>query len=410
MKLNRKYIWNILLIVCITAVAMYFALKDNFSAIMDAIARMNPLMLILVMAWGMLYNAIWGISYVIMGRRYIKNYSLLEGIEVAFVGTFFAGITPSSTGGQFGQIYILRKQGIKVSDGASLLWADFIIYQTAMMIYVTILFALRFAHYANLSAWFWMVFLGYIVNLVVIVGLYTIALFPNVYIRLSGRLAKVMSHFKFIKNPEKIVANWTSQVENFTVEIKKLAEAKKMILQCLLINFVRLTLYYMLPFVVARAIGIDLHLSQLIDVMALSSFVTMANSFIPLPGASGGTEVVFSLMFSGMLGSLTGAVLLLWRVSSYYLPLIAGAVIFLVLKNHYDRMSAAASTDSPAPQQPERMEASGTRPALPDANRTQVGLDAQIQKKMSESAAARQPAQSQAPSSGQKDSSSDPSA
>ena len=41
----------------------------------------------------------------------------------------------SATGGQFGQIYIMKKQGIKVSDAASLLWADFIVYQTTMMIY-----------------------------------------------------------------------------------------------------------------------------------------------------------------------------------------------------------------------------------------------------------------------------------
>lgn len=363
MKFNKKYFWNILLIVVVTVIAMYFALRDNFSLIMQSISSMNPIMLVLVLIWGMLYTGVWGVSYQIMGKRYIPDYSLLKGIAVAFVGTFFAGITPSSTGGQFGQIYILKKQGIKVSDGASLLWADFIIYQTTMMIYVTILFILRFSHYANLSAWFWIIFVGYLVNLVVVIGLYTIALFPGMYIKLSVWAARLLSKLKFIKNPDQIVANWTSQMTNFTVEIKKLSQAKDMIVQCMLVNFIRLTLYYSLPFVIARSLGIDLKIGQLIDVLALSSFVSMANSFIPLPGASGGTEVVFTLLFSRMLGALTGAVLLLWRVSSYYVPVIAGAVIFMFLKNHYDRLD-----DEKSP--PGVLEHSQT--GLPDPGSTKV--------------------------------------
>ncbi len=55
--------------------------------------------------------------------------------------------------------------------------ADFIIYQTTMMIYVSILFLLRFAYYSAQSAWFNIILLGYIINAVVVVALYTIALF-----------------------------------------------------------------------------------------------------------------------------------------------------------------------------------------------------------------------------------------
>lgn len=346
MKMNKKYLWNILLILAITAVAMYFSLKDNFEEIVTAIAGMNPFMLVLVVCWGMLYNAVWGVSYQVLGSRYKKKYSLLEGITVALVGTFFAGITPSSTGGQFGQIYVLKKQGISYSDGASLLWADFIIYQTTMMIYVTILFALRFSHYANLSAWFWMVFVGYLVNLVVVLGLYTMALFPSFYIKVVGWAAKWLHKVKFIKNPDEKIHSWMAQVTNFTVEIKKLSQDKTAILECMFVTFLRLSLYYSLPYVIAKSLGIDIGTKQIVDVLALSSFVTMANSFIPIPGASGGTELVFTLLFSGMMGSLTGAVLLLWRVSSYYIPLIAGAVIFITFKNHYDSIRAVPAAAS----------------------------------------------------------------
>ena len=57
---------------------------------------------------------------------------------------------------------------------------------------------------------------------------------------------------------------------------------------------------------IALALHIPLKMSEFIDVMALSSFVTMANSFIPIPGASGGTEMVFALLFGSLMKNLTG--------------------------------------------------------------------------------------------------------
>lgn len=337
MKINKQYLWNILLIISVTCIAMYLSLKDHFHEIMDAIARMNPGMLVLVLCWGLLFTAVWGVSYQILAKRYVKKYSLKQGIIVSFVGTFFSGITPSSTGGQFGQLYILKKQGVDYSDAASLLWADFIIYQTTMMIYVTILFALRFQHYANLSSWFWIVFAGYLVNLAVVVGLYTIALFPKFYIRIATWGVGLLGRMHILKNPEQTLANAEAQMTNFTREIKKLSQDWKSIFQCMIVNFLRLTLYFSLPFIIANGLSINLPLSDLIDCLTLSSFVTMANSFIPLPGAAGGTEFVFSLLYSRMLGSLTGAVMLLWRMSTYYIPVIAGAIIFLLFKNRSDK-------------------------------------------------------------------------
>ena len=102
----------------------------------------------------------------------------------------------------------------------------------------------------------------------------------------------------------------------------------------------RLSLLYSLPFAVGVALHIPLKMSQMLDVVALSSFVLMANSFIPIPGASGGTEMFFSLLFHGMMGYLTGAVMILWRFSSYHIVIILGAIIFALCKNHYAKKSA----------------------------------------------------------------------
>ena len=156
------------------------------------------------------------------------------------------------------------------------------------------------------------------------------------------------SKIKVVKDPEKTLESWTMQMTSFTGEIKKLSKDKLIILKCMLINFVRLTLLYALPYVIAVLLGIHLPLSKLLDVIALSSFVTMANSFIPIPGASGGTEMMFSIVFSPLFHSLTSAVLILWRVSTYHIILVLGGIIFMVAKAYYERRKDAPHPESEA--------------------------------------------------------------
>lgn len=328
---------NFLVIFVLTLAVLWLALKDNYQEILTAISQMKPIHLLLILCWGTLYTIVWGLVYFVMGRKYVSNYSVGKGIIVAFVGSFFAGITPSSTGGQFAQAYMMKKQGIKVSDAASLLWADFIIYQTTLMIYVTVLFALRFQYYSSQSGWFNIILLGYIVNAVVIVALYTMALFPKVYIALTEKVANLLGKLHILKDPEKTKDAWNLQATSFTREIKQLSRDVKRIVLCGLINVVRLTLLFSLPFFIGLALDIPLQVDKLFDVIVLSSFVTMANSFIPIPGASGGTEVVFNLLFMPMMGLLTGAVMILWRFSTYHVVLFIGGIIFSVVKNYYSR-------------------------------------------------------------------------
>lgn len=340
---KQKMILNFLLIFLLTTGVLWLALKDNYKEILTAISQMNMFSLIIILLWGVLYTVVWGLVYFVLGRKYTKNYSFLNGIVVSFVGTFFSGITPSATGGQFAQAYIMKKQGIKVSDGASLLWADFIIYQTTMMVYVTILFLLKFSYYSAQSGWFNIILIGYIVNAIVILALYTMALFPKLYIRLSGYLVKILAKIKILKNPEKTLESWTLQMTSFTSEIKVLSKDIKSIILCSLINFVRLSLLYSLPYFIGLALNIPLGLDKLVDVIALSSFVTMANSFIPVPGASGGTEVVFAFMFESLMGAVTGAVMILWRFSTYHIILLIGGIVFAVVKNYYEKKSNEVS-------------------------------------------------------------------
>ena len=92
--------------------------------------------------------------------------------------------------------------------------------------------------------------------------------------------------------------------------------------------------YYFLPFVAMKSLGISLIEGYtLIDVMALSAFVAMINAFIPIPGASGGTEATFILMFTTIMGYINAsATMIIWRLSNFYLIMIIGGITFVLYK------------------------------------------------------------------------------
>lgn len=338
-KMSSSYLINFILIIALTFFALWFALKDNFYEVMDLISNIKWYWFLIIILWGQIYTLIIGWILTVFARRYKKDYTLKEGFVNGFVGSFFSGITPSATGGQFAQAYIFKKQGIKVSDGASLLWADFIVYQTTMMVYVTILFILRFANYYNdYSQFFILIFIGYLINGCVIGALWTMALFPKVYQKISIWAVALLAKMRIIKDKEKSLASWQLRLHSFTKEIQSLKHDKKLITKTVLINLLRMTAQFTLPFIIARAIGIPLPLSMLIDVVAMSSFVSMANAFIPVPGASGGTEAAFILIFSTIMQSTqASSVMILWRFSTYHFVMLVGGLIFILAKRKYDR-------------------------------------------------------------------------
>lgn len=339
----RNYILNFLIIIVLTVGALWFALKDNYEEVFQLICGMKWYWLVLILAWGFIYSIVAGWVLSLFGKRYKKDFTFRQGVENGLVGSFFSGITPSATGGQFAQAYIFKKQGIKLSDAASLLWADFIVYQTTMMAYVTVLFILRYRHYMEIiGPLFVMILVGFVINIGVIGVLWTMALFPRMYQKFSSLGVRLLSNMHIIKDKERTLKAWSHQLHSFTKEIQTLKHEKMLIFKTVLINIFRMTLLYSLPFVIAQAIGVNLPYSALLDVIALSSFVSMANAFIPIPGASGGTEAVFVLLFATVLGGANASsIMILWRASTYHLVMLIGASVFLWCKHYYSKKNAS---------------------------------------------------------------------
>ncbi len=344
---KRHYIINFLLILTLTGLGLWFALKDNFEEVIALLSNLKWYSFLAILLYGLSYNCVIGAIYRILARKNKKNYTYKEGLQVAFVGAFFSGVTPSATGGQFGQAYILKNQGVKLSDGASILWMDFIIYQSTMLAYTSVLMILRGAYfYAHFSHFFILIIIGYLLNSAVIFFLFTMALFPKIYVKLSKIIVLFLGKIKIIKQPENVIKAWNIQLNLFTSEIKKIKKLKGMVVKCVLLNILRLTILYSLPYFVAILLGVQVSNIPLIDVIAMTSYVYLSMVFFPVPGGSGGTEGTFLAIFTSTFGAVaTNSIMILWRFSTYHLIVLIGGLTFIVLKYKFNRNKPTHQVD-----------------------------------------------------------------
>lgn len=333
-KSYKKYFVNIIMILTFTFVALYFVLKDRFGVVMDILMQVEWYHFVMVMAWSLLVVMVSGKIIQVITKSFGYTYSVGQGMVSALVATFFAGITPSASGGQIGQLYVFKKQGVDYSEGGSILWYEFLIYQLVMIIYVFFLLLLRFKHYySEFSAFYLLIIIGFIVQVAVIVFLFTMILLPNFYIKVVKIGVAILHRLNIIKQPEKIKEAVELQIYLFKDNVDLFRTKKVLFVKVVLLNILKLTIFYAIPIGVCIALGIELSAMELLDLLALTAFVTMANAFFPVPGASGGTESVFTMVFANLFSmNIASAIMLVWRFATYYLLLIVGGFTFLGFK------------------------------------------------------------------------------
>lgn len=330
---KRKVIRNLCLLACLLAFALWFALHKDAETILAMLSNMKTEWVLFVMFMGILYYVMAGVNITWIARKYDTSYGWKDGIVCAYSCALFNGITPLGCG-QVAQSYVLHKQGIKVKDGLSILWLDFIVFQSVILVYVLALLAWKlFYYYEVYSRWFLLVLAGFLVNSFVIVVLYTFAYFPKVYQVMFRKLLKIGAKLHLIKHPHETQIKWEEQLRLFQSQLQIMKEDKLLLVKCVIVQVLRMTLYYAIPFFAAKALQVEISWQAMGDIIAMSSFIHMLNALTPLPGDTGWSESAFVMIFATMFSwNQASAIMLVWRFSTYHFILILGAVMFLLLK------------------------------------------------------------------------------
>lgn len=330
-KEMKKYTISILLVIVLTLFALWYALKDDKVAVINLLKSISPMCLILILGCSLLYHICIAASLFVITREKYSTYKFKDALCNAYVGSFFSGITPSSSGGQVGQVVIFRYSGVKSSDAAGVLWLDFVMYQVVLIVYTFFLVLFRFYRFSNEnSILFILIAIGFLMNGIVLLMLFAIAFFPRQFQQICLFIINLFYKLHFIHDYDKAIHKCESYLYAFTKNINQNRNNKKLICKLIVINIVRLTLFYSIPYMIGKLIHIDMHF---FDALTLSSYVSMANNMFPVPGASGGAEIMFKNLYTIIIDPIhVSTIMILWRIVTFHFSLIVGGILFIFEK------------------------------------------------------------------------------
>ena len=327
-KRNATLIVLVLLIVC------FLILKDDFSNIMNTLAKVNLWWISIALIVMLISWVFKSLSLYILVKEQNKNIKLKTIVHQMVITEFFNNITPFATGGQPMQIYMLKNLNISVANATNMSIQRFLFYQTALLAHGVLAIFLNYRYdLVSVNSTLWtLIMLGFIINTVVGIALLFISFSTKFNNSVGKLIIKMAAKFKIIKNKESTLESWKTKLKEYHENAEQLKKNKSLFIRGFIYNFLSLAAVYTLPIFIIYSMGIFDSLTILQAIVA-SAFVLIIGNFVPIPGGSGGIEFGFLEFFKPyFLGPTLPAALIIWRFITYYFGILAGGLAFSFYK------------------------------------------------------------------------------
>lgn len=325
---------NSIILLLITVIVLFCVLKDDFPSIIETLKNANPLWIIAALLSFFIALGFEAKAYQEIIQGYQYNYTFKKSYKMLLITKFFNGITPFSSGGQPMQIYMLKKDGVRLTKATNIIIQNFIIYQAALVLLgiVAIVTNYYLRIFTEVTLLKQLVTVGFLINTLVMVGLIVISFSSKFNHFIISKTIAILSKLKLVKNKEEKQEKWREKVDDFHEGTEYLKKNKLLCLRAFIYNIIYLTLTYLMPYFVILALSETIPAGVTpIKVICSSAYVLIMGSFVPIPGASGGIEFGYFKFFGNFIkGSILKASLLIWRTISYYLPMIVGGMLFSI--------------------------------------------------------------------------------
>ncbi|HJA65757.1 lysylphosphatidylglycerol synthetase [Lachnoclostridium sp. An169] len=335
----KKKVLNIAVFLLVMFLTFYalFSGRD-LTEIARSVAKMSPWYLIPAVALAIFFVCAEGfmIWYLLNAMRDKKN-SLFRCFQYSFIGFFYSGITPSATGGQPIQLYYMNKDGNRVSDSTVVLMTVAVVYKFVL---VVLGFGILLFWYhplrAELNSYFPLYLLGLMLNVILVVLILGVMLFPKVILKTAKFFEGILIRMKIWKPSQKRDEKICGFIESYQQAVTWLGKHKGRLAGVVVVTFLQRCSLFVLTYVVY--LGFGLKGTDAMTVILLQASVYIAVDMLPLPGAQGITELMYQAVFSQVFtGSYLIPSMLVSRGLNFYFLLIVSLGVVLVNRFVLDR-------------------------------------------------------------------------
>ncbi|MEG2355787.1 MAG: lysylphosphatidylglycerol synthase transmembrane domain-containing protein [Clostridia bacterium] len=253
-------------------------------------------------------------------------------VYVSLIGFYYANITPGASGGQPMQVYYMKKRDIPIGIGTSGISMKLMCNQFITVLLSTILWIAN-ADFVNvqLAGVKWAIVIGWIVNFAAVPLILLVALHRPLVQSLLNFVVRMGAKMHLIKNAETTTLHLSHMLDTYHASVLRLGRDPWHILFQMLLSVMSMLGLTCVIICVYHAFGLSG--TPWYQLLTLSFLLYISASYTPLPGASGAQEGGFMVFYRGLftVGTL-GLALLVWRFMTYYLFLLIGAAITIVMQ------------------------------------------------------------------------------
>ncbi|MDO4963638.1 MAG: lysylphosphatidylglycerol synthase transmembrane domain-containing protein [bacterium] len=325
---------NIILLIIISGLVLYFSLKDNFLNTIHQILTMNIWYLLLAFIFLILFWVFRSYPMYSFCKKINKDFKYTSSLQLTLRTQFFNAVTPFATGGQPYQIYYLKQMGLNYASSTSVVLENFIVYQIALVLLglIALLTNKIFHIFTKVYLLQKLIALGFIINALVIIVMFILAFGKRLNKFLIKIGINILTKLRLVKNKEEKLKKWDVAINDFHNSAKILLQDKKNFIFNIIYNFIALCCLYLIPLFIMYSMGTFNIITPGVAVVT-SAYIMIIGSFVPIPGATGGLEYGFMQFYGNFItGSKLSAMMLVWRFITYYFGIIVGVIALNIKK------------------------------------------------------------------------------
>lgn len=333
---RKSFISSIIFLVIVIVVFYFIFKENNYKEVSQILKNSNYLYLlfaVLCMSCFSIGEALnLKTALAVLGDKV----SFKNAYKYALSGFFVASITPSSTGGDPMQLYLMAKDNIKVSHGIIVLLLKLLAYEFVLMVIAIFGFinchSIFLSSLGNLK---YLAFLGMFLNFLVGTLYFLLVFFKPVVLFIVEIIARLLDKVHY-KNTNKVKENLLKQVDEFSKASMYLKQNKKIFVKMFLITLIQMLLYHSIPYFVYLSLGFSDY--SPITFISIQSLLFASVSSLPFPGAVGVSEATFMKIYKTMFPkNVLGSAMVITRFVNFYIfVLYAGVMmVFYILKDNF---------------------------------------------------------------------------
>ena len=332
MKKSTK--WS--LIACAFAFVLmlvYLFSGGEGGSLMRAFGLLNPWYLLIALMLMIAYWALEALATQIVLNKVSPGQKYKHTYLTTMIGQYYNCVTPFASGGQPVQAYYMSRYGVPASASISVLMSRLILYHIAETLYCLVVLVLRFDFFTDdLAPLMALALVGFCVCSAFIVFLLLVSFCKDFTMKVIRKTIFFLGKIHILKNPQKKCDAIEDSMNASFNNMKFIMKEPLMLVKVIAVTLMQLTVYFAISYVIFRGFGETG--SDFLTVISCQAFVYMISAFMPMPGAMGASEGCYAGYFSHVYSdaTLVPVSTFIWRFLTFYLPIIVGIILTLILQ------------------------------------------------------------------------------